>query len=106
MLGARVDCNVSHQSAIFIRVLVGLAVLLYGRRLFWLFVGAVGFMVAITLVEPLLTGIPEWQVLIAAPVAGLRGDGFFRCRLHNRRASRRFFSRAADGLRGRFDGRY
>lgn len=58
---------------IWLQVLIGLSVLFYGRRLFWLFVGAVGFMVAMKLAKLLLTGQPEWEVVVVALGAGAVG---------------------------------
>ena len=58
---------------ILTRGLIGLCVLFYGRQLFWLFVGAVGFMLAMTLAKPLLVGQPEWEVLIVGLGAGVVG---------------------------------
>src|SRR5262245_52324544 len=54
-------------------LIVGLAVLLFGRRLFWLFVGAVGFAVGLHVARAVLADRPEWVVLIAALILGLIG---------------------------------
>jgi hypothetical protein len=40
---------------ILLRALIGLSLLFYGRQLFWLFVGAVGCMLAVTLAGQFLT---------------------------------------------------
>jgi Domain of unknown function (DUF4203) len=56
----------------WVTLLVGLAVLLSGRRLFWLFVGAAGFFVGLHLAPTLFNG-PEWLVVVAAVVLGLVG---------------------------------
>jgi hypothetical protein len=45
----------------------------YGRQLFWLFVGAVGFMLALTVAHQFLIERPEWQVLIIGLTAGMLG---------------------------------
>lgn len=54
-------------------VLVGIAVLFLGRRIFWLFVAAVGFILGLALVVDLLPGQPDWVILVAALVLGLVG---------------------------------
>jgi hypothetical protein len=54
-------------------LLVGLAVLLFGRRLFWLFVGAAGFAVGLHVARAVFTERPEWFVLAAALVLGILG---------------------------------
>ena len=56
----------------WVTLLVGLAVLLFGRRLFWLFVGAAGFAVGLHLAPMVLTG-PEWLIVVAALVLGIVG---------------------------------
>jgi hypothetical protein len=58
---------------VVLRILIGIALLLFGRKLFWLFVAAVGFVVAMDLVVRLF---PESAALIAVVVglaAGLIG---------------------------------
>jgi hypothetical protein len=63
----------SHTAMILIQVAIGLLVLFYGRQLFWVFVGAVGFMLAMTVAAPFLTGRPEWQVLVVGLAVGALG---------------------------------
>jgi hypothetical protein len=53
-------------------LIVGLAVLLFGRRLFWLFVGAVGFAVGLHVAQSVFAG-SEWLVVAAALVLGVIG---------------------------------
>lgn len=53
--------------------LLGLLLLLFGRRLFWLFVGAAGFVAALQTVPSLMPNQPQWLVLAAAVLAGLVG---------------------------------
>jgi hypothetical protein len=55
------------------RIIVGLMVLTLGRKLFWLFVGAVGFVLGISLVSQLFSAAPFWLVLVIASVAGVLG---------------------------------
>jgi hypothetical protein len=57
----------------WVTVLVGLAVLLFGRRLFWLFVGAAGFAMGLHVARAVLTDRPEWFLVAAALVLGIVG---------------------------------
>lgn len=57
----------------WVTVLVGLAVLLFGRRLFWLFVGAAGFAVGLQGAPTVFADSPDWLVLVAALVLGILG---------------------------------
>lgn len=54
-------------------LVVGLAVLLLGRRLFWLFVGATGFAVGLHVGRVAWSGQPEWVGLAAALALGVAG---------------------------------
>ena len=57
----------------WVTFVVGLAVLLFGRRLFWLFVGAAGFAVGLHVAPAALPDAPEWLVVVAALVLGIVG---------------------------------
>jgi hypothetical protein len=57
----------------WVNVLAGAAVLFFGRRLFWLFVGCVGFIVGFELAGDALAGQSEWLILSVALGAGLLG---------------------------------
>ena len=52
------------------RILLGVLLLAFGRRLFWLFVGAVGFVGAIQFANRYLQGQPDETVVIFALIAG------------------------------------
>ena len=54
-------------------LVVGVAVLFFGRRLFWLFVGAVGFAVGLHVARAVFTEGPDWLVVVAALVLGVVG---------------------------------
>jgi hypothetical protein len=54
-------------------VFVGVILLLFGRRLYWLFVAGIGFLTGLALVPDLLPGLPEWLILLAALVAAIVG---------------------------------
>jgi len=56
----------------WVTLIVGLAVLLFGRRLFWLFVGAAGFFIGLHLAPTLFQG-PEWLMVVVALGLGLVG---------------------------------
>ncbi|MBE7553864.1 MAG: DUF4203 domain-containing protein [Anaerolineales bacterium] len=56
-----------------VAILVGVVVLIAGRQLFWLFVGAVGFVVGLSLAFQLLADQPPWLILLAAVLLGLVG---------------------------------
>ena len=55
------------------RIIAGIALLLVGRRLFWLFVGLIGFVWGIRLAAHFVPGQPEWMILAIALVAGVIG---------------------------------
>jgi hypothetical protein len=56
-----------------IHVFAGLAILFFGRRLFWLFVGVVGFLVSFQAVPHVLPAQPAWIVLVVALAVGAVG---------------------------------
>jgi len=58
---------------VLLHVLAGAAILLLGRRLFWLFVAVVGFLVSFEYAPRLLPDQPEWVVLLVSVVAGAAG---------------------------------
>jgi hypothetical protein len=54
-------------------VIVGLALLGFGRRLYWLFVGAVGFAIGLSLATRVMDREPDTTTVVIALVAGLLG---------------------------------
>jgi hypothetical protein len=56
-----------------LRLAVGAALLVLGRKLFWLFVAAVGFAAGWTVTSDLLHVQPEWLALAIALAAGVLG---------------------------------
>jgi hypothetical protein len=56
-----------------IGVLVGFLLLLFGRRLYWLFVAGIGFLTGLEIAPRLLPGQPEWVILVAALALALVG---------------------------------
>ncbi len=61
----------SLQPAFLVSLLVGIALLLFGRRLFWLFVGAVGFIVGMQWGSTVLGKQPEMVALLFAVAVGI-----------------------------------
>lgn len=59
--------------ALILTVIAGFAILLFGRQLFWLFVGVVGFLVAFEFANQYMAGQPPWVILLIAVVAGVAG---------------------------------
>lgn len=54
-------------------LLLGIALLLFGRKLFWLFVGVAGFVLGLSVATSLFAGQPDWIVLLIALIAGVIG---------------------------------
>jgi hypothetical protein len=58
----------------YVSIAVGLALVLFGRRLFWLFVGGIGFVAGVTIVGKLAgESMDHWMTLAIALLAGLLG---------------------------------
>jgi len=58
---------------VILRILVGAGMLIAGRQLFWLYVAAMGVVLALDLVAPAFPGQPAWIVALIALGAGLFG---------------------------------
>jgi hypothetical protein len=56
-----------------VQVVLGLIVLFFGRKLFWLFVGILGFLAGSQLAAIWLAGYPAWAVLATSLLLGLGG---------------------------------
>src|SRR5512147_1159889 len=56
-----------------VRIVAGALLRLLGRRLFWLFVGLMGFAAGLMLANQLLPEMPEWVRLLVAIGIGLLG---------------------------------
>jgi Domain of unknown function (DUF4203) len=54
-------------------ILAGAALLLFGRRLFWLFVACIGFIVGFEMAGDLFQGQSQWLILLIAVGVGLLG---------------------------------
>lgn len=55
------------------KMILGVILLLLGRKLFWFFVGVIGFLTGVLLANHYLQGQSEWVILGIALVAGLLG---------------------------------
>jgi hypothetical protein len=62
-----------HPALPIASILIGAIVLLFGRRLFWLFVAAVGFWLGFELTPHLMQNPPPWLALAIAIALGLLG---------------------------------
>lgn len=58
-----------------IQIIVGLLLLTLGRRLFWLFVSAIGFVAGFFLAARFFEGQPDWIIVVIALLGGLLGAG-------------------------------
>ncbi len=58
---------------IWLRMFAGIALLVVGRKLFWLFVGLVGFIWGTRMGAHFFPGQPEWMILAIALTAGVLG---------------------------------
>jgi hypothetical protein len=56
-----------------VNLVLGIALLILGRKFFWLFVGVIGFLVGANLAANYLQAQPEWVQLIVAIAGGLVG---------------------------------
>lgn len=65
--------NQTLQIELLVALLVGLALLFFGRQLFWLFVGGAGFVVGIAITRELMPGQENWLVLAVGLLAGIIG---------------------------------
>jgi hypothetical protein len=57
----------------FAQILAGVALLLFGRRLFWVFVGVIGFIAGMRFGAEIVKGQPEAMILLIAVGMGLLG---------------------------------
>jgi hypothetical protein len=63
----------TNLSVPIISLLVGIALLLFGRRLFWLFVAAIGFAIGLQLAPYLMQNPPPWLSLAISIALGVVG---------------------------------
>lgn len=55
------------------RIIEGIALLTLGRKLFWLFVGLIGFEAGTQFAGRMFVAMPEWMTLLIAIAVGLLG---------------------------------
>jgi len=79
----------------FLKIALGFIVLILGRKIFWLTVAIVGFLVGMELIDMLLADQPMWVLLVGGLAAGLLGALLAV-----------FAQRVAFGLAGFFAGAY
>ena len=60
-------------TSLALQIAVGVSLLMLGRKLYWLFVAAVGFLAAMAFVADVFQPESQWMVLAVAVVAGLVG---------------------------------
>ena len=58
---------------ILFTIALGLIVLILGRKLYWLFIGAVGFIAGLYIAEHSFSGNPSWVMLLIGLAVGLTG---------------------------------
>jgi len=58
---------------LILQILVGIGLLLFGRKLFWFFVGGVGFIAASEIAAGQLAAQPDWVIVLIALGVGLIG---------------------------------
>jgi hypothetical protein len=63
---------------VIFEILLGLALLVAGNRLFWLFVGAMGFILGLFLAGLVFKGQPEWVIIVSSLAFGLIGAALAR----------------------------
>jgi len=76
-------------------IILGIAVLFFGRKLFWLYVATLGFLVGVELIKIVSPHEPTWVLLIGGLAAGIIGSVLAV-----------FFQRVAFALAGFFAGAY
>ncbi len=55
------------------QLIAGVVLLVFGRRLFWLFVAACGFVAGLSLAPQITTTQPHWKILLIALALGILG---------------------------------
>ena len=70
---------------------------MFGRKLFWLFVGAVGFAIGLAITPLLLPGLPQWAILLG----DCAGPGGVRAGVDGAEAGHRTRGFAAGRVAGR-----
>jgi hypothetical protein len=56
-----------------VNLILGIMLVLSGRKLFWLFVGGMGFIISLSLALQIFSGQPRWMLVIFAIIVGIVG---------------------------------
>lgn len=64
---------ITDPSTQIVTIVVGVAALILGRRLFWLAVGVVGFIIGLNLAVEFFQDQPDWVILMIALLMGIGG---------------------------------
>lgn len=54
-------------------VMMGLVTLVYGHRLFWVFIAIAGFLAGLELSRVILVGQPQWLIIVGGCATGITG---------------------------------
>jgi hypothetical protein len=76
-------------------IILGIAILFFGRKLFWLYIATLGFLVGVELIKIVSPSEPAWVLITGGLAAGLIGSVLAI-----------FFQRVAFGIAGFFAGAY
>ncbi len=60
-------------AATLVTLVVGVTMLFLGRKLFWLLVGVIGFLVGLVVAANLFQAQPEWIIILVALLGGIIG---------------------------------
>jgi hypothetical protein len=71
-----IDIFAGDGAGVAVQIAVALSLLMLGRRLYWLFVAAVGFVVTVSLASEYITTGSEWLALALGITVGLLGALF------------------------------
>ena len=62
-----------HSAAALLPILIGLLCVFFGRRLFWVFVGGIGFLAGLHFAPLVAPGQSQWMILLIGLALGLVG---------------------------------
>jgi MFS family permease len=65
--------GISHDIARPVSIILGVLLLLTGRKLFWLFIATAGFFVGMSFAGIFFTGQQQWAIFLVAVLTGLIG---------------------------------
>jgi len=56
-----------------IQALLGVSLLMFGRRIFWLCIGIIGFILGLEIATRFIGGLPQWALISIALLSGVAG---------------------------------